>query len=149
MKRFVWLAVMLVACGSKEEKKSDDVKDMVDDASVDWARKQVPEIEKLLASSDPGAASSNCAVIKPDMAKVQKADKKLAAQLEKLCGHDLHLRSLTVFVEKAEAARKVAPDDKFLMECSSWDIYAKHVPADDAELPKLKARYDAACPPRK
>ena len=146
MKSFVWLALMLVACDSKKEKKSDDVKDMVEEASVDWARKQVPEIEKLLASDDPGAASSNCAVIEPDRPKIRKADKKLADQLAKLCGHDLHLRSLTVFVEKAEAARKANPDDKRLLECGSWNIYAKGLPADDADVTKLEARYDAACP---
>jgi hypothetical protein len=146
MKRLVWIAMVLVACDSKKEKRSDDVKDMVDDASVDWARKQVPEIEKLLASDDPGAASSNCAVIKPDMPKIVKADKALAAKLVKLCGHDYNLRSLTVFVERAEAARKAKPDDRFLLECGSWDIYAKGIAADDPDVVKLKARYDAACP---
>ena len=146
MKRFVWLAlVLVVACDSKKD-KSDSTKDMVEEAEVDWARKQVPEIAKLLASDDPGAASSNCAVIKPDMPKVRKADKALADKLEKLCGHDRHMRSLTVFVEKAEAARKAAPDDKRLLECGSWDIYAKELPPDDAEVTKLKARYSAACP---
>lgn len=141
----------LVACGSKEEKsKSNDLEDMKDEASVDWAREQLAALDTQLASKDPGQASSTCAVIKPDMAKIQKADKKLADTLAKKCGPDLALRSLAVFVERAEEERAKDPDAKFLGECSGWNIYMKPVTASGAEgdpqVATLKERFSKACP---
>jgi hypothetical protein len=141
---------LLAACDSKEKPKDNSVEGMIDDANVDFARKEVPEIEKKLASPDPGSAAGSCAVVKPDLPKIRKADKKLADKIEKLCGHDFSIRSLTVFVEKAEAARAKDPNDKFLMECGSWDIYMKPVIAassgDDPAIAPLKERYAKACP---
>lgn len=117
------LVALLAACGSKKEKeKSNDLEDMKEEASVDWARKQLPEIDTQLASKDPGQASTTCAVIKPDMAAIKKADAKLAETLAKKCGPDLALRSLAVFVERAEAERAKDPDAKFLSECSGWSL---------------------------
>jgi len=147
-----WLILLacVSACNSKKEQKTDDVKDMVNEASVDFARKELPEIDKKLASDDPGAASSSCAVIKPDMPAIRKADAKLADTIEKKCGHDLALRQLAVFVDKAEAARAKEPDSKFLSECSSWDIYMKPVTAAkadaDPEVATLHDRFAKACP---
>jgi hypothetical protein len=152
MKSVVFAMVALVgACGSKEEAKSDNsVEGMVDEASVDFARKQIPELDRMLASKDPGEASSTCAVIKPDMAKIQKADKKLADTLAKKCGPDLALRSLAVLVERAEEERAKDPEAKFLSECSSWNSYMKSVTANgadnDPQVATLKERYSKACP---
>ncbi|MFN0250973.1 MAG: hypothetical protein ACKV2T_29130 [Kofleriaceae bacterium] len=145
------ILALVGACGSKEEKsKSNDLGDMKDEASVDWARKQIAEIDKLLASKDPGAASSTCAVIKPDMAAIQKADKKLAETLTKKCGPDLALRSLAVFVERAEEERAKDPEATFLSECSGWNIFMKTVIATGAEsdpsVAPLKERFGKACP---
>ncbi|MGE0398749.1 MAG: hypothetical protein AB7T06_18725 [Kofleriaceae bacterium] len=142
--------VLLVACGSKKEEKSNDLGDMKEEASVEFARKQIPELDKMLASKDPGQASSTCAVIKPDMQAIEKADPKLAADLVKRCNHDLALRSLAVFVERAEEERAKDPDAKFLGECSGWNIYMKPVinaKADGApEVAALKERFSKACP---
>jgi hypothetical protein len=117
---------------------------------VEFARKELANIDTALASDDPGRASSSCAVIKPDFAAIKKADAKLAATLEQRCGKDLALRSLTVFVEKAEAARKAEPEARFVPECSSFDIYMKPVTAAGAEADPLVAtlrdRHAVACP---
>lgn len=141
--------VLLVGCGSKKE-KSNDLPDMKDEASVDFARKQIPELDKMLASDDPGQASSTCAVIKPDMPAIEKADKALAAELVKRCNHDLAVRSLAVFVGRAEAERAKDPEAKFLGECSGWDIYMKPVKnakADgEPEVTALRERFSKACP---
>jgi hypothetical protein len=147
----ITLVTTLGACGSKEEKsKSNDLEDMKDEASVDWARKQLAELDTMLASKDPGQASSTCAVIKPDMPKIEKADKKLAETIAKKCGPDLALRSLAVFVERAEEERAKDPDAKFLGECSSWNIYMKSVTSSGAEgdpqVATLKERFSKACP---
>lgn len=145
----VVLVLVLAGCGSKKE-KSNDIEDMKEEASVEWARKQLPELDTMLASKDPGQASSTCAVIKPDIAAIEKADKKLAEAIAKKCGHDLALRTLTVFVERAEEERAKDPESKFLGECSSWDIYMKPVinaKADGApEVAALKERFGKACP---
>lgn len=151
-----WLVlVALVACDSKDQSSSDkvDIREIKDEVGVEFARKELANIDKALASDDPGAASSTCAVIKPDMAAIKKADPKLAATVEQRCGKDLALRSLTVFVEKAEAARKASPDDKFLMECSSFDIYMKPVVSAGAEgdpaVAALRERHATACPAKR
>jgi hypothetical protein len=145
--------VALVACGEKkEDKPSDkiDIKEIKDEAGVDFAKQNLAEIDTKLASADPGAASSICAVIKPDMPAIKKADAKLAAQVEKQCGHDLAVRSLTVFVERVEA--ETANGGRTL-QCSSLDIYLKTVVAakaeNEPEVVALKERFAKACPPRK
>jgi hypothetical protein len=149
--KILFVLVLLAGCDSKQAKeKSHDLEDMKEEASVDWARKQLPELEADLASSDPGKASSACSVIKPDMKAIAKADPKLAETITLRCGHDLALRSLVVFVERAEAARTAAPDDKFLTECSGWSIYMKPVTAagadGDPQIAALKDRFGKACP---
>ncbi|MDQ3367283.1 MAG: hypothetical protein M3680_17815 [Myxococcota bacterium] len=92
-------------------------------------------------------------MIKPDLAAIQKADPKLAATIEQRCGKDLALRSLAVFVDKAEAARKADPDGRFIPECSSFDIYMKPVVAAGAEgapeIAQLRDRHAAACPAKR
>lgn len=156
MRSIIALAlVFVVACDSKDKQSSGDKIDLdeiKDEAGVEFARKNLPEIDKQLASSDPGAASSTCSVIKPDMAAIKKADPELAATLERRCGRDLAIRQLAVFVEKAEAARKADPEGKFVPECSSLDIYLKPVVKAgveaDPEVAKLRERHAAACPKR-
>jgi hypothetical protein len=145
--KYLALVLVLVGCDSKEDKPADkiDMKELRDEAGVEFARKELANIDAALASTDPGRASSSCAVIKSDMPAIKKADAKLHDTLVQRCGKDLDMRSLTVFVEKAEAARKAAPDDKRLLECSSWDIYAKGVEPGPA-VDKLRERYVAACP---
>jgi hypothetical protein len=135
---------LLVACSSqKDQPKSEKVEDMVAEASVDWARQQLPEIDKRLASADPGSASSPCAVIKPDMAKIRAADPELAKTLEVRCGRDVAVRSMTVAVERAEK-------DRF--DCSAIPIYEKSIAkanaGADPEVAKLRERVAAACPKR-
>lgn len=156
--RTIWLLVFALAACGKSDKTDDKASDkpaaakmdVQTEAAVEFAQKQLPEMDKQLASDDPGAASSTCAVIKPDLAKIEKADPKLAATIKERCGHDLALRSLTVFVERAEAARKKDPGARFLSECSSFEIYMKPVTAAGAEadpaIPKLRERHAAACP---
>jgi hypothetical protein len=154
MKWLVLLA-LVAACDSKEKSSSDkiDIKEIKDEVGVEFARKELANIDTALASTDPGAASSTCAVIKPDMAAIQKADPKLAATIEQRCGKDLALRSLAVFVEKAEAARKADPEGKFIPECSSFDIYMKPVVRAGAEaapeVAQLRERHAAACPAKR
>jgi len=136
--------VSLTACGSSKEDKAkgsgESLEDMKDEASVDWARKQIGELDTKLASSDPGSASSTCAVIKPDMAKIKKADAKLAETLERRCGRDLAVRSMTVAVERAE---------KDTFECSSISVYEKMISKagaeSDPEVTKLRERVATAC----
>jgi len=134
--------VSVAACSSKEDKKGsgESLEDIKDEASVDWARKQVAEIDTRLASADPGSASSNCAVIKPDMAKIKQADPKLAETLELRCGRDLAVRSLTIAVERTE---------KDPSECSSIPIYEKMITkanaGSDPEVIKLRERVATAC----
>lgn len=147
------LLLVLALVGCKEEKKVDDKIDMKalkDEAGVEFARKELANIDTALASEDPGRASSSCAVIKPDLPAIQKADPKLASTLEQRCGKDLALRSLAVFVEKAEAARKADPEARFVPECSSFDIYMKPVIKAGAEndplVATLRDRHAAACP---
>ena len=83
-------------------------------------------------------------MIKPDLPKIRKRDPKLADKLEQRCGKDLHLRSLTVFVEKTEKARAADPTGR-ISECWSLDIYAKHV-EPGPERTKLEQRHAAVCP---
>jgi hypothetical protein len=139
------IAIALVAgaaCSSKDDTKiSDgDFKAMEDEASVDWARSQLSALDAQLASSDPGSASSTCAVIKPDMRKIKKADPELAETLARKCGRDLAVRSLTVAVERAEKDRSA---------CRSISIYEKSITKAgaeaDPEVAKLRARVAAAC----
>jgi hypothetical protein len=153
MKRLLFVVVAVLGC--KEEKKVDDKIDMKAlqaEAGVEFARKELANIDTALASDDPGRASSTCAVIKPDLAAIEKADAKLAAAVKERCGKGLALRSLAVFVEKAEAARKADPEAKFVPECSSFDIYMKPVTAAGAEgdpqVATLRERHAAACPPK-
>jgi hypothetical protein len=153
--------VLGAACSSEKKSseegstavKGSDTESMIDDAKVSFARKQLAELDKLLASDDPGAASSTCAVIEVDFPAIEKADSKLAETLKARCGRDLAVRSLARFVEKAEAAHAKDPTDTFSKECSSYPIYMKPVTAagvaaDDAEVAKIKARYDVVCPPK-
>jgi len=143
MKHLV-LALALVGCKEKATPDNLDIEDVKDDAAVEWARKELANIETQLQSEDPGRASSGCAVIKPDMAKIKQRDPKLAAKLEQRCGKDLHLRSLTVFVERTEKARAADPSGR-ISECWSLDTYAKHV-EPGPERTKLEVRHAAACP---
>ena len=151
MKRWL-LVVALVGCKEKATPDNLDIEDVKDDAAVEWARKELANIETQLQSDDPGRASSGCAVIKPDMAKIKQRDPKLAAKLAQRCGKDLALRSLTVMVEKAEKARAANPEDRMLLECRSFDIYMEPITAAGAEsdpsVAKLRDRHTAACPPR-
>lgn len=155
------LAALLAMCGAcssdketSKEKAPDeiDMQEMVDEAGVSFAREHLAEIDTLLASDDPGAASSICAVIKPDMPAIEKADTKLAETLTLRCGRDLAIRSLARFVEKAEAAYAADPTDTFSLECSSFSIYMKPVTAagadSDPEVAKIKARHTKVCPPK-
>jgi hypothetical protein len=145
------------ACSSDKESSSNeatsdkmDMQSMVDEAGVDFARKQLAELDTRLASDDPGSASSICSVIEPDMPAIEKADAKLAETLKQRCGKDVAIRSLARYVEEAEAARAADPDDTFLMECSSFSIYMKPVIAagaeTDPEIALLRARFATACP---
>ena len=151
MKRLV-LAIALLGCKEKSTPDNLDIEAVKDDAAVEWARRELANIETQLQSADPGRASSGCAVIKPDMAKIEKADAKLAAKLEQRCGKDLALRSLAVFVERAEKARAADPTG-FVPECAGFDIFMKPVIAAGADadpaIAKLRDRHAAACPPRK
>ena len=135
---------------SGEEGEEFDMKATVDEAGVEFARKQLADLDKRLASDDPGSASSICSVIATDMPAIEKADSKLAATLKRRCGRDVAVRSLEKFVKEAEAARAASPDDKFLMECSSFSIYMKPVKAagadQDPEVAKLHGRFAKACP---
>ncbi len=140
---FLGLATV-AACSSKTDDKaagSNNVEDMKDEASVDWARQQLPELDAKLASSDPGAASSTCAVIKPDMPKIRKADAALADVLERKCGRDVAVRSMAVAVERIEKDPK---------ECYSISVYEKSVTkanaSGDPEVAKLRERVAAVCP---
>lgn len=143
-RRRILLALSLAAagCSSKDDKPrpSDNLDDIKSEAAVEWARKELPDIDARLASSDPGRASSNCAVIKPDMAKIKKADPELAATLERKCGRDLAVRSMTIAVERAE---------KDHWDCSSIPIYEKSITAagagSDPEVVKLRERVAVAC----
>jgi hypothetical protein len=141
-----WMIVLalasLPACSKTEDKDSskESLGDIKTEAAVDWAREQVADIDTRLASKDPGSASSNCAVIKPDMPAIKKADPKLAETLERKCGRDLAVRSMTVAVERAEADAS---------ECSSISVYEKMIAkagADaDPEVAKLRERVATAC----
>jgi hypothetical protein len=150
--KYIVAALLLVAGCSKEEKSADkiDLQEIKDEAGVDFARKELANIDEALASTDPGRATSSCAVIKGDMPAIKKADPKLHATLEQRCGRDYQIRALTVFVEKIEAARKAAPDDKFLSGCNSLDIYTKGAEKlglmGDPEVVRLTERHAAACP---
>lgn len=136
------LLALAAACGSSKDDAGggESFDDMKTSAEVDWARKQLPELDQQLASADPGKASSACAVIKPDMPKIRKADPKLAETLARRCGRDLAVRSLTVAVERAEADRG---------ECSMISVYEKMITeanaGDDPEVAKLRERVAAAC----
>lgn len=148
----ILVASLLVVAACSKDREADgapSTREMIDEASVDFARKQVPEIDKHLASEDPGAASSNCAVIKPDLPAIQKADPKLAATIERRCGRDLAVRSFARYVEKIEAERAKDPAAK-VWECSSIESYAKPVRAagaeSDAEYTALLERHAKACP---
>ena len=138
----ILVTLALVACSSKDDKPrpSDDLADIKSEAAVEWARKELPDIDARLASSDPGRASSTCAVIKPDMAKIKKADPELAAILERKCGRDLAVRSMTIAVERAE---------KDHWDCSSIPVYEKSIAAagagSDPEVIKLRERVAVAC----
>lgn len=154
MKALLVGLVLVAGCGKEDKKSADkiDLQEIKDEAGVEFARKELANIDTALASQDPGAASSSCAVIKPDMAAIKKADAKLAETIEQRCGKDLALRSLTVFVEKAEKARAADPAARFVPECSSFDIYMKPVTKAGAEadpqVAKLRERHAAACPPK-
>lgn len=157
MKWLIAIAVVVAACGKDKDKDTSagdkiDLDEIQAEASVEFARKELPNLEAKLASDDPGAASSSCAVIKPDLAAIAKADPKLAKTIAQRCGRDLAIRQLAVFVEKAEAARKADPEGKFVPECSGLDIYLKPVKAaaveSDPEVAKLVERHAAACPKR-
>ena len=150
MRWMIALAVLAACSKDKtEDSPSSSTGDPIDEAKVDFARKEVPEIDKKLASDDPGAASSSCAVIKPDLAVIRKADPKLAETIERRCGRDLAIRQLAVFVARAEAERAKDPTG-MVMECSSLDIYLKPVRnagvEADAEVTALVERHGKACP---
>jgi hypothetical protein len=153
MKLAVVCALVLVTgCGKEKEKDPSkiDIKEIADEAAVEFARKNLAEIDTKLASQDPGSASSVCTVIKIDMPAIKKADPKLAETIEKRCGRDLAIRSLAVFVEKAEAERAKDPNAVYVPECSGLDIYLKPVVAAgaeaDPEVAPLKERHAKACP---
>jgi len=149
-----WLLVFAFACGKSDEADAPPMPqlDIQTEAAVEFARKELPGLDIKLASDDPGAASSTCAVIKLDLARIRKADPKLAATVEQKCGRDVAMRSLTVFVERAEAARQKEPGAAFLSECSSFDIYMEPLIAAKADadpaVAKLRERHAAVCPKR-
>ena len=144
------IAIALLGCSSKKEDQpaqSNDRLDMADlqsEAAVEFAEKTLPDIDKQLASTDPGAASSACAVIKPDLKKIRKAKPDLAATLEKRCGRDLAVRSLENEVVKIE---------KDPHECPMVGVYEKMVvkagATEDPDVVKLHARLAAVCPAKK
>jgi hypothetical protein len=149
--RIALMLVLVLGCGKDEKKHSDheSMDDMVAEASVDWARKQLPEIDKKLASTDPGSASSVCAVIKPDMKKIEKADPELATQVKQKCLHDYPLRELAVAIDKAEAARAAQPTG-YVSECSRVTVDIKGLDKQGlvAEAAALITRGEATCPKR-
>jgi hypothetical protein len=142
MKRRLCAIALVVAgaCSSKTDEQPARRLDPVDEASVEYARKALPDLDQRLASSDPGSASSVCAVIKPDLPKIAQADPKLAETLERKCGRDVAVRSLEVAVERAEKDRS---------ECSMIPIYEKTITSAgaeaDPEVGKLRERVSAAC----
>ncbi len=138
---FALALVSLAACSKKEDKEPPKASmDLKTEAAIDWAREQVAGIDTRLASKDPGSASSPCAVIEPDMAAIKKHDPKLAETLERRCGRDLAVRSMTVAVERAEADAS---------ECSSISVYEKMIAAANADADpdvlKLRERVAVAC----
>src|SRR5689334_2317165 len=150
MKRLVLVIAVLGCKADKQVDDKVDLKALQAEAGVEFARKELANIDTALASDDPGRASSSCAVIKPDLPAIEKADAKLATAIKERCGKGLALRSLTVFVEKTEATRKADPEAKFIPECSSFDIYMKPVTAAGAEadpqVATLRDRHGVACP---
>ncbi len=145
------LLVALTACSSSKSDKPKAQLSVQAESALDFAREQLPALDKALASSDPGAGSSICAMLKADSKYLREADPALAETAEKRCGHDLAIRSLTVGAERAEAARKAQPTGH-IFECSSRNSYEKMITAAGAEgdpaLPAVRERWAAACPAR-
>jgi hypothetical protein len=158
------LSLVLSACSKGDEEgteASDEIEARAskaaeqgrDDAKLSFAREQLAELDKRLASDDPGSASSICSVIKGDIPAIAKSDAKLAETLTTKCGRDLAVRGLERFVERAEAVHAKDPKDTFGKECSSFSIFMKPVDsagaASDPKVAELKTRFDAVCPPKK
>jgi len=81
--------------------------------------------------------------------------KQIAAELDKLCGFDTPLASVTAATDKAETARKADPDKAVLSECYSADFktgmekLAERGHGSKPEVTALQGRWDKACPPKK
>lgn len=151
--RSALVCLILLGCGKSKdvEEKMPSMAEMKSEAAVEWAQKQLPEIDKELASTDPGRASSSCAVIKPDLKAIEKADAKLAETLRLRCGHDLRIRELAVDVDRAEVARKAATGaSAFVPECSSVKLAVKEIAkggwSGEPDVTALVARGQVACP---
>ena len=149
----------LGACSDKKESSATeaptdeiDMKEIVDEAGVEFARKQLADLDTRLASDDPGSASSICSVIKSDMPAIEKADPKLHETIKQRCGRDVAVRSLDQYVKEAEEAFAADPTDTFSLECGSLSIYMKPVIAagleGDPEVAKIKERHAKVCPPK-
>jgi len=114
------------------------------------AKEDLAALKTAMAGPKPDSAIFKCAQM-ANIDTLKKADAAVAAELTKVCNHDLHVAIMKVEVEKAEAARKAQPDEKTLSECfdATYEMavseLAKAGTADD-ESRALEARFAAACP---
>jgi hypothetical protein len=150
--RIAIACVLLLGCGGKKEERHRDKIDMDEiqtESAVEWAQKQLPELDAKLASTDPGAASSICAVLKPDMKRIEKADPDLFKTVTTRCTHDLPLRELAVAIDKAQAARAADTSPSgFIPECSrvTVDIAGLDKQGLATEAAALVTRGRTVCP---
>ncbi len=149
MRTALALCVLVLGCGkSQKDEKMPSLAEMKAEAAVEWAHKQLPDLDQRLASTDPGAASSICSVIKPDLASIEKADADLAAQIKQRCFHDLRVRELAVAIDKAEIEQKTPSSVMFGCSRVASDLQAlaKDKLDTDPAVVALAPRIATVCP---
>jgi hypothetical protein len=129
-------------------------KDSVDDELVRrYMAKIRPDLEKAkagLAATKETSALMVCANM-VNLDDLKKTDAPLAADLAQFCTRDYPLWVMRHAVDKAEAARKLAPKDDFVPACTDLfypqavEDLTKYGTATD-ETRALESRMAVACP---
>ena len=124
-----------------------------EDPVVARSRKVLPDIVTRLASDTPDDAQVMCSIAygPKKRARVKDNDAQLAAELERLCLHDMPVRIIEAAATKAEAARAKANEGAILSECyapfvsESRETLSAKGPLEP-KVEALLAKYQQACP---
>jgi hypothetical protein len=143
----------MFAAGCGKGDKAEQAQKVVDDFSLEQAREGLAEIKATLERGE--SVDIACAASESYASDLTSEEgKKIAADLNQICGFDAPVAVARAALAAAEKARADKGEEEVLSECFSaeWNMALstlKEKFADKPVIAELEGKWTAVCPPRK